>query len=519
MASQGQRGDVSARSRNARRAEQEEEGRAPLKSLQAQPVFCGVCGLEIIKTLPWFQCVDCSKAGNDTFLCKPCFQLGKKSKTHDPAEHAYKVMDSPHVPVTCPEWTAQEEILLFEGIDLCGFGNWEGVSDHISLGRKTAKQCEEHYVKHYLRNPEVPGAPRLSDEEVAKIEEAHEKQVKIDEKLRQIQEELPGMPGADLQGYIPLREDFDREFVNDAEQLLADLSFTKAEMRVFLSSLEEEEANAEEDNRVPDRSTKKKSKADENPSEREWDDDVAKANLKMKLDLLNSYNKKIEERLRRKEFVKERELLRWRERHRVWRSSSKLERLVRCQLRPLERFSTPEQHEQLVLGITRELEVEERLEHLRTGSSASNSNVPLSQKPQLLRANSYGSQGSTNFNSTSTYSSLSRSERSRKRRRGTAQAEDEEPCEDEMRDIKQQNEAQEQVALPDAVMTETDYNICRALKIKTNLYRQLKQVLIQDCRDAGVLENLDTFSTVQLDFEQKGKQIDVKVKYLQLPSL
>ena len=72
------------------------------------------------------------------------------------------------------------------------------------------------------------------------------------------------MPGADLPGFMPLREDFDIEYENDAENLLADMEFS----------------------------------TDDHPSERD-----------LKLQIIRIYNAKLAERDERKRFVIDRGLV------------------------------------------------------------------------------------------------------------------------------------------------------------------------------------------------------------------
>ena len=52
------------------------------------------------------------------------------------------------------DWGADEELLLLEGIEMYGLGNWGDVSDHI--GTKTHQQAKEHYFKMYINIPTAP---------------------------------------------------------------------------------------------------------------------------------------------------------------------------------------------------------------------------------------------------------------------------------------------------------------------------------------------------------------------------
>jgi hypothetical protein len=81
---------------------------------------------------------------------------------------------------------------------------------------------------------------------------------------QEIKDKNATLPGSDLAGFLPLRQDFDVEHENDAELLLADMEF------------------------LPD----------EHPSERE-----------LKLQVIRIYNSKLKERDERKKFVIERGLV------------------------------------------------------------------------------------------------------------------------------------------------------------------------------------------------------------------
>ncbi len=166
-------------------------------------------------------------------------------------------------------------------------GNWKIIADYI--GTKHTKQCEEHYWDYYLGTvgsclpQKMFVGDRLVDT-VSCIPEAHRNsanlsltlippdhsigQVVAREKVRDatrggkkeqdLREKIAHLPGADLPGYMPLREDFDYEYENSAEQILADMEFC----------------------------------ADDHASE-----------VALKLEVLKIYNKKLDERNRRKRFV------------------------------------------------------------------------------------------------------------------------------------------------------------------------------------------------------------------------
>jgi transcriptional adapter 2-alpha len=57
-------------------------------------------------------------------------------------------------PLFEPDWGADEELLLLEGIEMYGIGNWSDISDHV--GTKTGPQSKEHYFKIYIDIPTTP---------------------------------------------------------------------------------------------------------------------------------------------------------------------------------------------------------------------------------------------------------------------------------------------------------------------------------------------------------------------------
>jgi len=58
-----------------------------------------------------------------------------------------------HVPLFCRQWGADEEILLLEGLEMYGMGNWRDIASHVCS--KSSNECKEHYFKYYL-NPSTP---------------------------------------------------------------------------------------------------------------------------------------------------------------------------------------------------------------------------------------------------------------------------------------------------------------------------------------------------------------------------
>jgi len=84
----------------------------------------------------------------------------------------------------------------------------------------------------------------------------------------------------------------------------------------------------------------------------------------MKFRLIDIYNHKLTERIRRKEFVISRKLLDVKEQTRL-EKRTKEEKEIHNMMKVFARFSTPEDHDKLVQGIIKEKQIRQRLEDLK----------------------------------------------------------------------------------------------------------------------------------------------------------
>ena len=58
------------------------------------------------------------------------------------------------VPLFTPDWTAEEELLLLEGVEMFGLGNWTDIADHVCT--KNKEECEAHYFVVYIEHDQKP---------------------------------------------------------------------------------------------------------------------------------------------------------------------------------------------------------------------------------------------------------------------------------------------------------------------------------------------------------------------------
>ena len=87
--------------------------------------------------------------------------------------------------------------------------------------------------------------------------------------------------------------------------------------------------------------------------------------MQLKFRVMEIYNEKLDERIRRKNFVIDRKLLDTKEQGRVEKGKSKEEKEIFNMMKPFARFSSEEDHKSLVQGIVQEKQIRQRIEDLR----------------------------------------------------------------------------------------------------------------------------------------------------------
>jgi transcriptional adapter 2-alpha len=120
---------------------------------------------------------------------------------------------------------------------------------------------------------------------------------------------------------MPLRGDFNIEYDNDAELLLADMEF--------------------------------------------FDDDK-ESEIELKYQILELYNARLEERIKRKQFAIERGLLDIKKQQNADKKRTKEEKEIHNRLKVFMRFLSQSNHEKFVNGFIEERQLRQRLEELKS---------------------------------------------------------------------------------------------------------------------------------------------------------
>jgi len=314
---------------------------------QARPdtvrYHCDYCQKDISDVVR-IRCAVCK----DFDLCLECFSVGVEISDHK-NDHAYKIMDYMSFPLFEEGWGADEELLLIEGIQMYGLGNWTDVADHVST--KSQDACREHYFKIYIMSPTSPLPdtskllttnlsdylrrrqalhPMSAHDDLSKSfgagSSASGKGSKTNKKNTKPKHQNVSCPVAhtDLAGFMPKRLEFETEWNNDAELMIGDLVLEES------------------------------------------DDE---ATLDLKYQVLDIYNRRLYDRYEKRKFVLDNDLLdlkkQSKERKAKWREEPSEERALHQTMRPFLQLSNRDEHEAFLDGLAAEVKLKRRISQLQ----------------------------------------------------------------------------------------------------------------------------------------------------------
>ncbi|XP_039130762.1 transcriptional adapter ADA2-like isoform X1 [Dioscorea cayenensis subsp. rotundata] len=344
---------------------------------------CNYCNKDISGKIR-IKCTKCP----DFDLCVECFSVGAEVTPHK-SNHPYRVMDNLSFPLICPDWNADEEILLLEGIEMYGLGNWTEVAEHV--GTKSKTQCIEHYTTAYMNSPcyPLPDMSRVNGKNrkellaMAKVQGEGKKGISLLSDVTP-KEESPFSPSRvkveDLSG--------EASAGRSPSSLGAGASKKASNMGM---SKDGPDGSKTEDPQL-DRSVgvkKPKYSGDEGPSmtelsgynpkrqefDPEYDNDAeqslaemefkendSEADRELKLRVLRIYLSRLDERKRRKDFILERNLL---YPNPFEKELSIEDRELYQRYKVFMRFQSQEEHEALVRSVIEERKIRRRIQELQ----------------------------------------------------------------------------------------------------------------------------------------------------------
>ncbi|KAL5729714.1 Transcriptional adapter ada2 [Ranunculus cassubicifolius] len=353
---------------------------------------CNYCNKDISGKIR-VKCVKCP----DFDLCVECFSVGAEVTPHK-SNHPYRVMDNLSFPLICPDWNADEEILLLEGIEMYGMGNWAEVAEHV--GTKSKVQCIDHYTNAYMNSPCFP-LPDMSHV-IGKNRKELLAMAKGNNQGRKGFPTLGELPLKEEPAFSPLRIKIEESGIGrspssiTADSGIGTTAVKKASDMAAHVKDDPDRIKHEESSHV-DRSIgikKPKPLGEEGPSltelsgynkkrhefDPEYDNDAEKsladmefkesdtdAEHELKLRMLHIYSRRLDERKRRKDFILERNLL---YQDPIVKELSPEEREIYRRYNVFMRFQTKEEHQEMIRTVIEEHRIRTRIRQLQEARDA-----------------------------------------------------------------------------------------------------------------------------------------------------
>ncbi|KAL1915166.1 uncharacterized protein VTP21DRAFT_7647 [Calcarisporiella thermophila] len=434
-----------------------------------QPFHCDSCGFNVTDTVR-IRCAECQ----DFDLCVTCFSKGKEVGQHK-NWHDYRVVSKPAFPIFDADWGADEELLLLQGLEKFGMGNWKAVAKHVKT--RTKEECEKHYLEIYVNSDKWPLPRTISSLDGIDLEEFHaRKRQRLESFAKQPPDlnrskPLSSQPtNHEIGGYMPGRKEFETEHENDAEQCVKDIVFTE----------------------------------EDTPEETE-----------LKVAVLEIFNHKIDKRLERKRFIFDRGLLNYKKNVAEEKKRTKEERDLFNRLRPYSRVQTAGDFQKFVDGLLNEMKLREQITKLQ--EYRQNGITTLSAGTQYERDKA---QRQSNLKSLlASQNSFSERQQSRK-----AAYQPPPPP----RAIEESNHARSTTPKPlgrkpanplniweaDGVhlLTQDEQNLCSTLRIMPKPYLVIKETILKEYARLGALRRRQARELIKIDVNKTSRIYDFFVE-------
>ncbi|KAJ1889869.1 Transcriptional adapter ada2 [Kickxella alabastrina] len=286
------------------------QGAAPGDEV-GQKFHCDNCQANVTDSVR-ISCNECSEFD----LCTTCFSRGIELGSHR-NNHAYRVVTRHRFPIFTHDWSADEELLLIDGLRQFGMGNWKDAAEHV--GTRTKEECEQHYMDVYVASDSWP-LPNMNcqfENKFARTSEERKGKNSTPSKYKVLSSQPSNH---EIVGYMPGRLEFETEYENEAEQAIKDMMIND----------------------------------DDSPEE-----------VELKQIVLRIYNNKLDRRLYRKGFMFDRGFLEYRKNQAIEKKRSKEERDLLNKIKVFARMQTKEDFEAFSEGLLNELALRHRISQLQ----------------------------------------------------------------------------------------------------------------------------------------------------------
>lgn len=161
-------------------------------------------------------------------LCIQCFASGAELGPHKNS-HQYSFNDPNAITIFRGKgaWSALEELKLLKAVEHYGFGNWDDISKDIET--KNPDDAKEEYISKFLNGTIGKHTWKNENEQrLTLVDHTIGDDLSIDElqveKFSESNQEICTPEQALQLGYMPFRDDFEREYDVTAEQLVSNLA-------------------------------------------------------------------------------------------------------------------------------------------------------------------------------------------------------------------------------------------------------------------------------------------------------
>lgn len=290
--------------------------------------------------------------------------------------HAYRVVDSLSFPVYTMDWGADEETLLLEGLEHFGLGNWTQIASHVG---RSAEDCREHYYKVYINNDCFPQPRKVDELPIEHIRDIIEEKRRAG--ARKIAAAKSGVKYEDEDPYQKAVKTEDKSDETDSGKANATIDVSHTKATVGTKTLHSTPVTTQQQEGAPlalAESQQSGYHIKRNEFEIEYDheaenliaeldfgEDDTEEQVQDKLRLIEIYNKRLDEREKRKAFVLSRGLVKVKRQQLIDRRRTPHEKEIIGKLRVFARYMPHPQWEALSDGLMIEGRLRSRIHELK----------------------------------------------------------------------------------------------------------------------------------------------------------